>query len=147
MTPTKLQTRIGLYNKHFQMESADITESFDRPVGSRKWPAYFELSMGKMVWDDPEHGQTYDTTFILEIHYKGSYDAHSARLGAASFGSHLYADFEEVVHPIALEFIERQGLVLSYHHNSWPQFQATVFKPQPQLCRPDGGRDGSGMLM
>jgi hypothetical protein len=121
----KLQTRIGLYNKNFQMADPPVhtEEAIVEVVAGRKWPARFVIKMGNMVFN----GQTYDKTYVLEIEYEGSYNAHSERLGAYSFGAHLYADFAELAHEMALRVCSQRGLVMSKHLNSWPKFQAIVF--------------------
>jgi len=137
----KLRCRIGLYNKAFQMASVTVEEEIrvepDRNIAYRnrrnslRWPANFTIQMGPMDFND----HVYTDTFVLEIHYQGSNDAHRDRLGAFSFGSHLYADFAEVAHQLFWDFCQKHGLSFSNHLNSWPKFQAIVFKKPQSVCR------------
>jgi hypothetical protein len=114
--------RIGLYNKNFQMTSEEMLEQKVCDVNGK--PAIFKIVAGPLKWD----GKPLTQTYVLEIHYRGSEEAHRRELPLEGFSSHLYADYAEQAHKLAQEFCEQHDLVINTPLNSWPEYQAVVSK-------------------
>lgn len=114
--------KIGLYNKNFQMSEKEIEKDITRKVWNKN--ATFEVSLGPLVFD----GETLKETYVLEIHYLSSKEAHRQTLPMGGFNSQIGLDYAEEAHKLASEFCEEENLVLNTHLNSFPEFQAIVSK-------------------
>lgn len=117
--------RFGLYNKNFQMASQEMLEEKLEEV--RGQTSSFKIVAGPLKWG----GNILKDTYVLEVHYKNSEDAHSQRLPLNGFNSMLCYDYADKAMELANQFCGEQGLVVNNHLNSWPEYQAVVSrKPQ-----------------
>lgn len=114
--------RIGLYNKNFKMTEPTFFKT--ETCNIRRFQAIFDITAGPLFFG----GQVLKETFVLEIRYKDSADAHARTLPLNGWNSQLIYDYGEKVHELALKFIKEQGWILNNHLNSWPEFQAIVSK-------------------
>jgi hypothetical protein len=114
---------LGCYNEGFQMASKEINKKTERII--RNFPAVFKIVAGPLTFE----GITHKNTYVLEIHYKESEDAHCKTLPLNGWASEIYIDYVEESHKIATEFMEQNDFTLEDHVNSWPQFQAIISKP------------------
>ncbi len=68
-------------------------------------------------------------TYVLEIHYRESEQVHRRMSWPfVDWNRHLYLDFAEEAHYLALEFCKEQGFTIEQHLNSWPEYQALIEK-------------------
>jgi len=122
MTSTLEKPRMGLYNPNFQMSEPEILEERLGEVRGKKAP--FIITAGPLKLKDI----TYEDTYVLEIRSSGAQKLHSRVLGPCSFGSHLFLDYAMQAHELAMKFCEENGFEFSTHLNSWPEFQAVIFR-------------------
>lgn len=115
--------KISCYNKNFQMSKQGV-EHKDIACKVRSHNASFKTSLGLLVFN----GEVLEKTYVLEIHYKNSKDAHAKTLPLNGFASQLCYDYAEEAHRLASQLCEEKNLVINNHLNSWPEFQAIVSK-------------------
>lgn len=115
-----METRIGLYNDFFKMNSEEVVEHKIEEVRGRN--SNFKLAIGPLYFG----GKVLKNTYVLEIHYRESNEAHSKNLPLEGFGSHLHSDYAEKANDLATQFCKDNNLILNNHLNSWPEFQAIV---------------------
>ena len=117
---------IGLYKKAFQMSNKEIEERVETIVRNKR--AVFNISAGPMIFRGHKYKRFYNDTYVIEIHYKDSYNAHSYELPLNGFGSCLFMDYGEKAQELADDFCEKQGFKFSAQINSWPEFQGIIFR-------------------
>ena len=117
-----MTNRMGLYNENFKMTSQEILEEKVEKI--RRENARFKIIAGPLVFD----GRALEKTYVLEVHYKDSEDAHTSKLPLGGFGSALCYDYMETATKLAEEFCKEKGFVINTHLNSWPIYQAVVSK-------------------
>ena len=111
-----LVVKIGPPNQYCQMSSRQIDKEIIAKV--RRQDARFNIRVGPLE----NNGQAMLNTFVLEIHYEDSYNAHVA----SGFGSSLYHDYALATHTIAEEFCRDNDYTMCNHLNSYPRYQAII---------------------
>jgi hypothetical protein len=117
-----MEYRVGLYNENFKMASREVLEQKLEQV--RGQISEFDIVLGPLLWQ----GKTFESTYVLEIHYHDSEDAHTRKLFINGFNSHLPDDYVVKVNELAEKFCKEKDLIINTHLNSWPEYQAVVSK-------------------
>lgn len=112
--------RIGFYDKAIQMTSPEMLEEKLEEVRGQN--SRFNVVAGPLNFN----GSPLIDTYVLEVHYKESEDAHKEKLPLNGFGSMLYCDYANKAMELANQFCERHGFMVSNHLNSWPEYQAVI---------------------
>ena len=116
--PTASQYKVGMYNKNFKMASQEMLEEKIVNIGGEE--ARFNITAGPLLLGKEPLKETY----ILEVRYKPSQDAH-----AGDFGACLFADsYMQEATKLAKKFCKKMGWMINNHLNSWPEYQAVVSK-------------------
>ncbi len=122
MTLTEKVNKIGLYNTDFKMQSEDILEKKIETIRGQE--SKFEIIAGRMTFNNYK----YNKTFVLEVHYRDSEEAHSRKLPLNGFNSGICFDYMEKATELAEKFCEEHNFVFNTHLNSWPIYQAIISK-------------------
>jgi hypothetical protein len=112
--------KVGMYNKNFKMTSKEMLEERVEEVRGKN--ANFAISAGPLIF----RGKTLQDTYVLDIDYEASYDAHLNTLIGGGFGARLFDDYGKKANELAKEFCDKNNLVINNHLNSWPKYQAVV---------------------
>lgn len=114
--------KVGLYNKNFKMASKEMLE--ERAENIRGRNSNFSISAGPLIWE----GKQLKDTYVLEINYRDSEEAHRSSLWLGGWGQCLFHDYGKKANELARKFCDENGLMINNHLNSWPEYQAIVSK-------------------